>query len=677
MPVMVNSTERHEHLAKILWVGAFRELFEEFIKRYEETSPDHNCDFRFQKSFKHTAWPFEILVVHISPETYLPEALTFLKDQTGSARPLIFVQDRDPSELLKVVNSRAAKSVQFDLSDLCSSLGEALESNHVLREKELLRRRVTAQNRQLEDLTRNLEEIVESRSAAFFEKSQKAKDSLKEVQRLLKFIKEVALAESFDDSLSVLKTVSRVFHGVMPPILFLRNRAGFFRVFYFRGQQILEKEVSVSDFQALLSETTGLPTEKLRYCLSQLFSRPVGPIRYFVQGEEDGGKDVSHQSFLVFENSLPEEARSQFDNFINKRKNLFFTAIEAIALRDSSRTLARQWSTTFGAIPDPVAIVSRDLKIQLSNKVPKGDQCYKVLFNRKDPCPSCPIGNYSRYKEAQPLMESEQTFTVNQGQKIWQVNSFPIPSTDQESSYFINQYSDVTLQTALQERVVQSEKVAAIGMLAGNLAHELNNPLTGIGSLAELLLEDVQEGSSIHSDLIEVRNGANRCQGIIKNLLEFSTLDVSEVQTVEINDTVKKTLLFLKTALRPHRVEILLSDSPLYFRAQPQLVQQVIFNLVNNGCQAMEEDGKISIQTEKVGSMIQIRVTDSGPGVPAAIRESIFQPFFTTKPVGAGTGLGLSMSRQIIEALGGRLTLPSSDSSGSQFLVELPCLESP
>jgi len=535
-----------------------------------------------------------------------------------------------------------------------------------------MRKTITSQNRQMEDLTKNLEEIVNARSKAFLEKSEKAKENLKEVRLLLKFIKEISVVESFDEVLGVLKTVVRKFHGVMPPALVLRRAGDSFRIFHFRGPRILEKKISSLELSQILKSNTNSFSDQFRQLMSNLFSRPMGPLKTY-RGKLGGGfGEEIIDSVLFFENSLSKDQRDTFEDFIQKRLPLFFTAIETLFLRERGRTLARQWSTTFSAIPDPILIISKNLELQLSNKSTNPGACYSTLFGRDKPCLNCPIAKHFNEVGSDP---KEHSFVINHENKIYRVNSFPIAGQGEEPDVFINQYTDITEQTALQGQVVQSEKVAAIGMLAGNVAHELNNPLTGIASLAELLIEEVPQKSNVHSDLQEVKEAAVRCQKIIKDLLEFSNLDLSGVKTLELNSVVQKTLPFLKMGLRPHRVEIHLTDLPLHFKAQSQLIQQVIFNLINNACQAMDEGGLLKVETKKCGSTIELRVSDTGKGIPDSIKESIFQPFFTTKAVGVGTGLGLSMSRQIVESIGGKLTLPYSTEEGSQFLVELPICE--
>ena len=146
---------------------------------------------------------------------------------------------------------------------------------------------------------------------------------------------------------------------------------------------------------------------------------------------------------------------------------------------------------------------------------------------------------------------------------------------------------------------------------------------------------------------------------------------------VSLNEVVRRTLPMLKTAMRDHRSEMLLSEKENEIRVEPHLMQQVVFNLVNNACQAMPDPGTITVETSgeidpqgRRWSVLKVR--DTGVGIPPEIMDSIFEPFFTTKEKGQGTGLGLSMCRSVIEKFGGRIDVESEVGVGTGFTVRLP-----
>jgi len=222
--------------------------------------------------------------------------------------------------------------------------------------------------------------------------------------------------------------------------------------------------------------------------------------------------------------------------------------------------------------------------------------------------------------------------------------------------------------------MLQSEKMSALGLLAGNIAHELNNPLSGIRNLAQVMMTEVADQPQLLGDLKEVEKAAARSQAIIKNLLEFSSGTPQKLQNLSLPEIVDRTMPLLKSTIRNHRYHLQLDGREVLISMDPQLMQQVVFNLVTNACQAMSEGGSLEIIT-RINSEAQtaeLLVSDSGPGIPKAMQEKIFEPFFTTKKEGQGTGLGLSLSLEIVKKMGGQIQVRSETDQGSTFCVSLP-----
>jgi two-component system NtrC family sensor kinase len=155
-------------------------------------------------------------------------------------------------------------------------------------------------------------------------------------------------------------------------------------------------------------------------------------------------------------------------------------------------------------------------------------------------------------------------------------------------------------------------------------------------------------------------------------LLNFSEPSGNLVQHTDLNELVESTLPLLKTALRNLNLHLLLSKEPVPVFVQHSQLQQVIFNLINNACQAMSTSGTLILKTWREGTHSLLSVTDDGPGISEELQKHIFEPFFTTKEVGSGTGLGLSVSRNIVEKSGGDLSLTSRVGEGTTFTIKLP-----
>ena len=229
---------------------------------------------------------------------------------------------------------------------------------------------------------------------------------------------------------------------------------------------------------------------------------------------------------------------------------------------------------------------------------------------------------------------------------------------------------------ATQSHRVQSARLAAVGELVSGVAHELNNPLTGIWGKIQLM-RSADVDPALENDLAVVQQETERSIRIVQNLLSFSRGSSGEKQYLSINQAVE-------SAIELRRYELQLNNVTLDQRLQPDLpytmvdahqIQQVALNLIVNAEQAMvgaSGGGALAVVTDTCDGMVRFSVTDSGPGIPPEAISKLFDPFFTTKDVGKGTGLGLSISFGIIRDHGGRIRAENSPAGGARFIVEIP-----
>jgi C4-dicarboxylate-specific signal transduction histidine kinase len=230
---------------------------------------------------------------------------------------------------------------------------------------------------------------------------------------------------------------------------------------------------------------------------------------------------------------------------------------------------------------------------------------------------------------------------------------------------------------SLQRQVMRQERLAAIGVLVSGVAHELNNPLQAILGFAELLQfrDDLPE--NVRADLTLIQKESARASAIIRNLSRFGRQQTSEPSLVRLHDVVASVveLRQRKTEEAGIRLEVH-ADSQAPVTAVFTELQQVLLNFVINAEQAIHRNGdgprRITIRTAHVDGRVRLEVEDTGPGVPPTDEPRLFQPFFTTKPVGEGTGLGLSVSYGIIQSHGGTIGYRRSASGGAIFHFELP-----
>lgn len=241
-----------------------------------------------------------------------------------------------------------------------------------------------------------------------------------------------------------------------------------------------------------------------------------------------------------------------------------------------------------------------------------------------------------------------------------------------------------TLEKKVQERtdeikkihsqLFRSEKLASLGKLAAGVAHEINNPLTGILTNASLMLEDLDQADPRREDVEIIVKETIRCREIVKRLLDFAKQTQPQKKLTNINNSIENIILLIRNqaSFRNIQIEKNLDPDIPEIMVDPDQIQQVFINIIINAAEAMNKGGKLSIETklDKNSNYITIIFKDTGPGIPDELKEKIFDPFFTTKE--SGTGLGLSISHGIIEQHGGTIDLDSKANEGTTFIINLP-----
>jgi signal transduction histidine kinase len=258
---------------------------------------------------------------------------------------------------------------------------------------------------------------------------------------------------------------------------------------------------------------------------------------------------------------------------------------------------------------------------------------------------------------------------------------------------------------AAQAQLVHAEKMAALGLLVGGVAHELNNPLTCITGGMELLeerladmrrlLAAVEEGvdaatlaaMKAEADLaalpreLEVlmaacREGAERAGAIVQNLRDFSRQDTFEMQPVDLAGCLRSTVALVRSAYKERvTFELDLADETPRVQGSAGHLNQVFMNLIVNACQAIEGEGTVAVTLAPDDAGVAVTIADTGPGIPESVRERIFDPFYTTKPAGQGTGLGLAICLGLVEKHGGRIAVESRPGDGTRFTLCFPAIE--
>jgi signal transduction histidine kinase len=230
---------------------------------------------------------------------------------------------------------------------------------------------------------------------------------------------------------------------------------------------------------------------------------------------------------------------------------------------------------------------------------------------------------------------------------------------------------------SLQRQVIRQERLAAVGQLVSGVAHEINNPLQAILGFAELLQMQADVPDEVKNDLILIQKESARACGIIRNLALFARQQTREASRVRHGDVIASVAELRQRRLESEDIELRVEDeSKQQVLAVMTELQQVVLNFVVNAEQAIvmsgRRPGRITIRTRDEGDRVILEVEDTGPGIPHDNEAKLFQPFFTTKPVGSGTGLGLSVSYGIIDSLGGHIGYRRAPAGGAIFYFDLP-----
>ncbi len=263
------------------------------------------------------------------------------------------------------------------------------------------------------------------------------------------------------------------------------------------------------------------------------------------------------------------------------------------------------------------------------------------------------------------------------------------PGSDEGASAIVFAL-DTTEQRTLQENLAQSQKMQAIGQLAGGVAHDFNNVLTAIIGYSDLLLANHRPTDPSFQDIMQIKQNANRAAGLVRQLLAFSRRQTLRPQTLQLNDVLSELQMLLRRLVgETIQLDVIHSRDLWLVKADLNQFEQVIVNLVVNARDAMPDGGKITLRTRNIpasecgrlrdmavvpADYVLVEVQDTGHGIPADVMVKIFEPFFTTKEVGKGTGLGLSMVYGIVKQTGGYVFCESEAGAGATFRILLPRL---
>jgi two-component system NtrC family sensor kinase len=289
---------------------------------------------------------------------------------------------------------------------------------------------------------------------------------------------------------------------------------------------------------------------------------------------------------------------------------------------------------------------------------------------------------FDRVFDTGEISQEEMDVGLGEEQRMYRITRIPMRLEGDAITHVITVGEDVTEQRLSERRILQSEKLAAIGHLAAGVMHEINNPLATISACVEAMEGRLPEltGTAVNSvrDYLQIVNKeVERCSQIVNGLLDFSRPKGKAKQVVQLNAVVEDALFLLKHHQRFGQLVLTrqLEPRPLLTVGNAEQLIQVLMALVLNAFDAMEKGGRLTVRTGRSrmrADEIFVEVEDTGIGIPRSQQLLIFEPFFTTKPPGRGTGLGLSISYGIVQEHGGRIEVESQPGEGARFRVVLP-----
>jgi PAS domain S-box-containing protein len=380
-----------------------------------------------------------------------------------------------------------------------------------------------------------------------------------------------------------------------------------------------------------------------------------------------------------------KELSDQIDVALNSEKKL--------------RESEERFRSMMEQMTDPVYICSPDYKIDYMNPAMKkllgrdaiGESCYKALYNKENECHWCV---FDRIKTGISIETTNKSPLFN---KTFRITNMPLKNKNGDISK-MTIFRDITdYLKAVNEKekselqLLKASKMESIGNLAGGIAHDFNNILSSIIGFSDLALNNVEKGSELEDDILEIHRAGKRAAGLVKQILIFARKSDVKLHPIKIRPIADEALKLLKSTI-PSNIEIMATvDSDFTVLANGTQIHQIFMNLCTNGSQAMEKDGGklfVSVTDQNFsrdqipfnislspGKYVNIKISDTGMGIPKTVIDSIFEPYFTTKEMGKGTGLGLATVHGIVEKISGKIIVESSLGEGTKFEIYIPATQ--
>ncbi len=357
----------------------------------------------------------------------------------------------------------------------------------------------------------------------------------------------------------------------------------------------------------------------------------------------------------------------------------------------------KEWEKTFDAISDIITVQDTDMRIIRANRAThetfqtapgglNGRHCYELFRGTETPCPHCP--GIATLQEATP--HSETIIHENMG-RTFSVTCAPLRNEQGEFNRIVHIARDITFQMKMTAELAQARKMEAIGTLAGGIAHDFNNILAAIIGYADMARYTLPAGSTAKKHIEQVLKAGNRAKELVSQILTFSRKGFDQAEALDPAPITKEALKLLRASL-PTTIEIQQEIDPDcgIILAHPSHIHQVIVNFCTNALYAMkQEKGVLTVKLRPVelkkievseepdvspGPFVELMIRDTGCGMDAKTSQRIFEPYFTTKEFGKGSGMGLALAHGIVQSCGGFIKVESAPHKGTTFHVFFPAI---
>ena len=366
----------------------------------------------------------------------------------------------------------------------------------------------------------------------------------------------------------------------------------------------------------------------------------------------------SHRPMLFIEWLKKHKTNLDMQDFFTERLSLLNLTLRKVLFHTKASRTSITWNSVFENWGEGLAIVHKNQLVKSNAPLKKLVQKHPYVLEQA--------------REKKKLEIEDKSYQLHS-------SSISIGKKSNPQTYFLY-LQDLTRYFSLKEELLQGEKIAVLGTLGKNLAHEILNPLAGILSMSQILQRDKEYQDAIE-ELESIEQAILRAQDIIANFLRFSRAQNTEKQTCDLNQVIKETLPLLKSLSKDVSIQLELEkDSPPLVYGNISSLGQIIFNLVGNACQACLASTELKLSAVRISTQVKnnqvvLEIKDNGIGIDKKNLEKIFQPLWTTKKQGEGTGLGLGISKRFISDMQASIHVQSELKVGSSFTITFPLNE--